>query len=254
MFDAIKDWTYKQHCQMGSPAGSTENVKWVEITRDPTDNMYIPIRYTQFLDDHRIIVSVIKEHIEFVKDYVKLHEANLFSSEAFDDLYHYLVNQKENLRSEFERGRKQHGFMYAISDQKDLDLSKIQDSTIKFHKNTNCDIVEKYVHISQDVRSVYFGTCIDGKIVSIAACNEALDPDIQTEEINVTGIAVGTHEDYRGKGYAVSNVAALAEHHLRKGKQVTYITSVLNQASQNTAASAGFTKLAQEKIIVCLCE
>lgn len=48
MFDKLKDWVYQQHCLMGTPAGSTENVQWVEISRDTTGTTYIPIRYTQF--------------------------------------------------------------------------------------------------------------------------------------------------------------------------------------------------------------
>ena len=254
MFEKIKDWAYQQHCLFGVPAGTTENVKWVEISQDLANNMYIPIRYTQFVDDHRLIVSAQREHIGFLKDYVKSHEANLFSPESSNDLYHYLISQKGNFREELERGRIQDGLMYAIDDLTDLDLSKIQDSTIELHTDTDYDIIEKHMHISQDPRSVNFGTCIDGKIVSISACNEAHDPDIHTEEIKILTIGVGTHEDYRGKGYALSNVVALTAHHLRKGRQVAYFTGVSNKASQNVASSAGFTQLSQEKMIICFRE
>lgn len=251
MFDQMKDWVYQQHCQFGNPIGSTINTQWVEIAQNPAADMYISIRCTQFLDDHRMIISAGKEHIAFVRDFIGLHESNPFSSETFDDLHRYLTDQNENLKAELQRGRKQHGFLYAITEQKDLDLSRMQASTTEFHKNTKDEIIAKYVHISQDIRSVHFGTCIDGKIVSVAACNEAHDPDIHTEEIEVLTIGVGTHEDYQGRGYATSNVVALADHHLRKGRQVAYITGVANQVSQHVATSAGFTKLAQEMMIVC---
>lgn len=82
-----------------------------------------------------------------------------------------------------------------------------------------------------------FATVIDGKIVSAAVCN---DPFFSPQD-TATEIAVETSESYRRRGYAVSNVAALAAFLQNQGKTVRYICDADNLASCKTAARAGFT-------------
>ena len=62
-------------------------------------------------------------------------------------------------------------------------------------------------------------------------------------------IGVGTHEDYRRQGYAVSNIVSLAEHILGipHREYVTYRPAGDNINSQKTAESAGFSKINREK-------
>lgn len=77
---------------------------------------------------------------------------------------------------------------------------------------------------------------VDGVIVSAARTNE-FDPCDNCPEITVE-TALG----HRGKGYAVSNVTALANELLKKFPSVSYVCSRYNRPSQKTAQKAGFTK------------
>lgn len=76
----------------------------------------------------------------------------------------------------------------------------------------------------------------DGKIVSAARTNE-FDPCDSCPELTVE-TAVG----WRGKGYAASNITALANELLQTFPSVSYVCSRYNRASQKTALSAGFIK------------
>ena len=85
-----------------------------------------------------------------------------------------------------------------------------------------------------------FATIIDNKIVSCASAGYHADK-IDDSIIEVT---VATHKDYRGKGYAVSNVVALCEYvmNMREKREIHYMTGIDNIAAQKTALSAGLIK------------
>jgi GNAT superfamily N-acetyltransferase len=85
-----------------------------------------------------------------------------------------------------------------------------------------------------------FATIIDNKIVSCASAGYHADK-IDKSVVEVT---TATHKDYRGKGYAVSNVVALCEHviNMEKDKELHYMTGAKNIAAQKTAISAGLIK------------
>ena len=83
----------------------------------------------------------------------------------------------------------------------------------------------------------YFCT-VDGKtIVSVASIN------MYPPESKIREIAIETSLRHRNKGYAVSNVAALALYLLELGYTVRYSCQRYNTASQKTAAKAGFTNI-----------
>lgn len=76
----------------------------------------------------------------------------------------------------------------------------------------------------------------DGVIVSAARTNE-FDPCDSCPELTVeTAVA------WRGKGYASSNITALANELLKDYPSVSYVCSRYNRASQKTAERAGFIK------------
>ena len=85
-----------------------------------------------------------------------------------------------------------------------------------------------------------FATIIDNKIVSCASAGYHAD------KINDTIIEISTvtHKDYRGKGYAVSNVVGLCEYilNMQEKREIHYMTDINNIASQKTALSAGLIK------------
>ena len=85
-----------------------------------------------------------------------------------------------------------------------------------------------------------FAVIIDNKIVSCASAGYHANK-INNNIIDVT---VATHNDYRGYGYAVSNLVALCEYALSVSdkKEIHYMTCSDNISAQKTAISAGMKK------------
>ena len=86
-----------------------------------------------------------------------------------------------------------------------------------------------------------YATIIDNKIISCASAGYHADKISD----KIIEISVATNKDYKGKGYAVSNVVALCEYVLNmpEEKEAHYITDIKNIASQKTALSAGLIKV-----------
>ena len=85
-----------------------------------------------------------------------------------------------------------------------------------------------------------FATIIDNKIVSCASAGYHADKI----DDNIIEVTVATHEDYRGKDYAVSNLVALCEYvmNMQENREIHYMTGIDNIAAQKTAISAGLIK------------
>ena len=86
-----------------------------------------------------------------------------------------------------------------------------------------------------------YATIIDNKIISCASAGHHAN----RVSDKIIDISTKTHEDYRKKGYSVSNVVALCEYifNMQEEKEMLWITDINNIASQKTAISAGFTKV-----------
>jgi len=86
-----------------------------------------------------------------------------------------------------------------------------------------------------------FATIIGDKIVSCASAGYHADK----VDDNIIEVTMSTHIDYRGRGYAVSNLVALCEYVLntRKKREIHYMTDANNIVSQKTAESAGLIKI-----------
>jgi len=100
-----------------------------------------------------------------------------------------------------------------------------------------------------------FATIIDNKIISCASAGYHTNKDAAIVDISTV-----THKDYRGKGYAVSNVIALCEYilEMQSKKEIHYVTDINNIASQKTALSAGliekrYSYILFKKVISKLC-
>lgn len=89
-----------------------------------------------------------------------------------------------------------------------------------------------------------FGTVEDGKILSAAAENPHAEGD------TVIDVGVETAEGHEGKGYAASNVAALAYYLLDPGVTVTYIVEDDNLPSRRVAEKVGFIPTTRELRVV----
>lgn len=91
-----------------------------------------------------------------------------------------------------------------------------------------------------------FGVVRDGELLSFANVNH--------DDGEVADIGVETAPEAEGKGYASSNVAALAAFLLEKGRCVTYISLSDNPGSARVAEKAGFAPHALEYNYVCFLE
>ena len=93
-----------------------------------------------------------------------------------------------------------------------------------------------------------FATIIDNKIVSCASAGYHADKIND----NIVEVTTATHEAYRGKGYAVSNVVALCEYvmNMRENREIHYMTGIDNIAAQKTAISAGLIKTRFDYILM----
>jgi predicted GNAT family acetyltransferase len=106
------------------------------------------------------------------------------------------------------------------------------------------EIIEDYALTIDGVLN--FGTLFDNKIVSVAKVNadaEMLDTE------TITSIGVGTHTDYRRKGYAAANAVALSEYLLDIGKAVEWSAGSHNEPSQKSAMSVGFVEFARSSYL-----
>ena len=93
-----------------------------------------------------------------------------------------------------------------------------------------------------------YATIIDNKIISCASAGYRADKISD----NIIDITISTHKNYRGKGYAVSNVVALCEYilNMQEEKEVHFMTDINNIASQKTAVSAGLIKVRYSYILL----
>ena len=92
------------------------------------------------------------------------------------------------------------------------------------------------------------GTVLDGKIVSAACTNYPCDLD-EPDEMGFE-IGVETAEGYRGKGYALSNCAALASSLLTHGSDVLYECEADNLASVGLIKKLGGVRFAKNFCVV----
>jgi len=85
-----------------------------------------------------------------------------------------------------------------------------------------------------------FATIIDNKIISCASAGYHADKIND----NIIEVTMSTHKDYRGKGYAVSNLVTLCEYilNMQEKREIHYMTGIDNIAAQKTAISAGLIK------------
>ena len=85
---------------------------------------------------------------------------------------------------------------------------------------------------------------VDGKIVCYAGINDISDDDM----IELT---VECEEQYRGRGFASSCVACIADYFAEMGQVVKYVCADDNTASVKTAEAAGFHLVSRTLPFVC---
>ena len=196
---------------------------------------YVPFGYIYTIDKC-LILFCLNKHKDLAFDVIKNFQDDLFSQDCIDYVHNKISDDMQKMFDiiPIPKMGSNYTLVYAISDKSGLHLSKKQNTSVKFDENTNYDCICMKV----DKTNLFYGTVIDNNVVSIAAWGGRPDDEIKV-------IGVETHEDYRNRGYAVSNVVAMAEYMLNAGKIVIYDTNKNNIASQKTAMAAGLSEAAK---------
>ncbi|MHB1152995.1 MAG: GNAT family N-acetyltransferase [Eubacteriales bacterium] len=199
----------------------------------------IPFTCTNY--DGKLILEVYEPLKDITEEFINLYSSDPFS----DDAINYIDFKLIPFLNEWGYERNSDnlfnwGYAYLIDNISMIKYNKIRSDTRCIIKGNNfLNLTAININLYFDEWDKYgepvnYATVSDEKLISIAAENPHYLTDSESE------IGVETAEGYRGNGYAVSNVAALAKHLASKGKRVWYKCSRHNLASQRTAETAGF--------------
>jgi len=259
MFEETKKFLYKSACEQGKPSNRLldKNIRLIERDKDNleynSDGYAYIFEYLQFFDDGSMILWTIPEFIEPLLNYFELFRKDLFSDKSCKWLLENLKNDTEKygltLHTDHENRKDYQGTVFfGTENENDLNISKKQNNTVKFYSADKFDMTG-FDNIWRGVLN--FGTLIDNQIVS--NCLNTTNP----LDNKVIDIGICTLDDYKQKGYAVSNVVSMAEYLLsgaeevKKVKEVIYTTGSGNINSQKTAKSSGLREIAKEVDFCC---
>lgn len=249
MFEKTKDLCYEIY-GISAETIINKKIKYVELKKEDlkySDNGYANIiKYVHFNDDNNRILFSIPEFTDLLLKTIVLFENDINWDKIYDLLISNIKDKAEGLGLSLHTNYI-YGVYFGIDDKNKLNLFKKQDNSILFYGDKNYNFI-----LPEEYGALNYGTLIDNKIVSHSG-STYLSP-FNSE---VVDISISTHENYRQKGYGVSNVISLAEYLLsgneevRQVKEVMYCTNNQNIYSQKTARSAGFIEIAKEFVISC---
>lgn len=170
----------------------------------------------------------LADKIEFISD---MTEAELSSTDVIDKLIALIENEVEKNGYEINYGKNR---IYKMTRREDVNKSLILDSSEALLPDGEYDCLIDVDVDALEAGCLAFATVLDGTIVSIASENP------YREDENVVNIGVETAEEYRGKGYGASNVAALTYYLLDTGMTVEYTVDNENEVSMRLAERIGF--------------
>ena len=133
---------------------------------------------------------------------------------------------------------------YSLSDRNAIDTSLVLDGSEVLTEDNGYEYLTEGRPDDDGGDPLAFVTVSDGKVLSYAYENPDLSGD------GTSDIAVETAEEYRGRGYGTSNVAALAYYLLDPGRTVTYTAEYGNLPSRKIAEKVGFTHSADEVRVI----
>lgn len=131
---------------------------------------------------------------------------------------------------------------------KSTNSSFIQNSTRRIDDLRGLENLTSYdIEAMIEFGHICFGTVIDGKILSVVCTNYPFDPE---DEENEFEIGVETAEAVRGKGYALSNCAAVAKFLKENGRDVLYECEDSNIPSRKLIERLGGEEFARNFCVV----
>lgn len=195
--------------------------------------MIVPFLVTEQGGDLEIeVYSGVKR---LVKRHVKKYRNDIFSDESLSLINEELEGYADAHGYEGEaHERLRWYYSFSMRSAEKLDTAAILPSSVKIEDDglENLTTIEVNENLEKNIPT--FATVEDGKIVSLACVNE------YTKGQRMLEITVETAPDYRKKGYARSNTAALAKHLIENGYSVAYCCSRYNDGSRRIAESLGF--------------
>ncbi|MBQ8163711.1 MAG: GNAT family N-acetyltransferase [Clostridia bacterium] len=198
----------------------------------------VPIEIT--LDKNGLRICSFNKTLDIAKEFKKRFSCAPFSKEAIAFLEESMLPLITSWKYFTDDYFPKHIYTFLASSVSD-DL--ILPSTV-FVKS-----IEKYENLTEyeleGNDDGYFVTVLENKIVSVCEINVS-DAFINAKEINVY-----TNENYRKKGYGVSNVMAMTKYLLSKGEKVAYTAPKDNIASQKVAKKCGFDKISETYYYIC---
>lgn len=181
------------------------------------------------LENGFIVIKINKSFLPLINQYINTYGSNLFSEDAVNFI-------KENFRLNSTNNPWE--YIYGITNVGELFPSTILDSTVKIEFTTLKAMYpnkfEKYPFKNPNEKLIYFGTYVNGEVVSLAS---GYFGDFNS--IELTGETLLEH---RNKGYAKSNTLAITKYLLENGYEVMTTNGVNNKASIKSVESLGFRR------------
>ena len=191
--------------------------------------MIVPMLIWQ--EDGELRIEAYEGVREIAEEFERSFARYPFSKAALDWLDEQLApycNEHGYFREVQGKYRWYRQFTYTYEEKDEL----ILPSTFRWEGDPNLS----GLLLDLDPDWLTYVTLVDGVIVSAARVNE-YDPDESSPEITVE-----TALEYRGKGFGVSNVLALARALAEDGERAQYVCSRYNRGSAKLALKAGFAE------------
>lgn len=187
------------------------------------------------LENGFTIIKINKSYLPLITKYISAYGSELFADDAVGFI-------KENFRLNSTNNPWE--YIYGITNIHELFQCNILDSTVKIElttlKSMNPNKFEKYPFKNPNEKLIYFGTYVDGEIVSLVS---GYFGDFKA--IELTGETLLEH---RNKGYAKSNTLAITKYLLENGYEVMTTNGVNNNASITTVESLGFKRYGSQLV------
>lgn len=195
--------------------------------------MIVPFLVTEYGDTLEIeVYSGVKR---LVKRHVKRYADAIFSDDSLSLINEELEKYADAHGYEGERHERLRWYhSFSMKNVENLDITAILPSSVKIEEDDLENLTTIDVKENLEKKIPTFASLVDGKIVSLACVNEYGQGQRMLE------ITVETAPDYRKKGYARSNTAALAKFLLENSYSVAYCCSRYNEGSRRIAESLGF--------------
>lgn len=213
---------------------------------DENSDTDVPLRFVQFIDNS-IYVSVAKGCEGLIKDYLIKYSNDLFSDNGCEYLYSVFTDYMHKMQRyncnpyTYDDEIHKHMVYYTLAEKNNIKYEKIQNNTVMVNNEASYNnITAVYQTLSEN--GIYFGTLVNNDIVSIVGTNTNL-------QNKVIDIGLKTHPDFRRKGFALSNIAAISDCLIKMDKIVLYGCNNMNKNSIDTAISSGFHAIAKEKTL-----